>query len=157
MNTRIKKLRKDLNLTQQEFANRIGLKQNSIALIESGKRNISDQAILSICREFKVNEEWIRNGIGDVFCANAADTLDLLMSEYSLTQMERIVVEKFLELSHETRQGIIEYALSIASTVNSLQPTTIKSERDQLHAELDRQIDMEKEAKEKSKVYFSTG
>ena len=58
MNTRIKFLRKNSGLTQEKFAERIGLKQNSIALIESGKRNISDQAILSICREFG------RNGCG---------------------------------------------------------------------------------------------
>lgn len=67
INEQIKLLRKTLDLTQQKFADRIGLKQNSIALIESGKRNISDQAILSICREFHVNDEWLRTGEGDMF------------------------------------------------------------------------------------------
>ncbi len=67
MNERIKKIRKNLDLTQHEFAEKIGLKQNSIALIESGKRNISDRSILSICREFKVNEIWLRTGDGDMF------------------------------------------------------------------------------------------
>ena len=56
MNTRIKFLRKNSGLTQEKFAERIGLKQNSIALIESGKRNISDQTILSICREYVVDK-----------------------------------------------------------------------------------------------------
>lgn len=54
---RIRKIRRDLDLTQQEFASRIGIKQNPIALIESRKRNISDKAILSICREFHASEE----------------------------------------------------------------------------------------------------
>ena len=67
MNQRIKQLRRSLNLTQQDFAERIGLKQNSIALIESGKRNISNQAVLSICREFNVNETWLRTGDGEMF------------------------------------------------------------------------------------------
>lgn len=67
MNERIKQIRRELGLTQTEFAKRIGLKQNSIALIESGKRNISAQAILSICREYDVNEEWIRTGEGEMF------------------------------------------------------------------------------------------
>jgi transcriptional regulator with XRE-family HTH domain len=67
INEQIKLLRKTLDLTQQKFAERIGLKQNSIALIESGKRNISDQAILSICREFNVNSEWLRTGEGEMF------------------------------------------------------------------------------------------
>ena len=73
MNQRIKQLRRNLDLTQQDFAERIGLKQNSIALIESGKRNISNQAVLSICREFNVNETWLRTGEGEMFNALSRD------------------------------------------------------------------------------------
>ena len=73
MNQRIKQLRRSLDLTQQDFAERIGLKQNSIALIESGKRNISNQAVLSICREFNVNETWLRTGEGEMFNALSRD------------------------------------------------------------------------------------
>lgn len=64
---RVKEIRTALNLTQEGLSQRIGLKRNSIALIESGKRNISDQAILSICREFNVNESWLRSGEGSMF------------------------------------------------------------------------------------------
>lgn len=67
MNTRIKEIRKNLQLTQVEFATRLGLKQNSIAQIEMGLRNPSDQTILSICREFSVNEYWLRTGEGDMY------------------------------------------------------------------------------------------
>lgn len=66
MNTRIKEIRKNLQLTQVEFATRLGLKQNSIAQIEMGLRNPSDQTITSICREFGVNELWLRTGEGDM-------------------------------------------------------------------------------------------
>ena len=78
MNERIKQIRRELGLTQTEFAERIGLKQNSIALIESGKRNISDQAVLSICREYGVNEEWLRTGDGDKFIPESNDELEAL-------------------------------------------------------------------------------
>ena len=54
MHERIRKLRKTLELTQQEFGKRIGMKRNSIALIEGG-RNTSEQTIFAICREFNVN------------------------------------------------------------------------------------------------------
>nr|DAK85609.1 MAG TPA: Repressor protein CI [Caudoviricetes sp.]DAZ55459.1 MAG TPA: Repressor protein CI [Caudoviricetes sp.] len=67
MNERIKQIRKDAGLTQEKFAERIGLKQNSIALIESGKRTPSEQTVLSICREFKVRQEWLRTGDGDPY------------------------------------------------------------------------------------------
>ena len=81
MNTRIKFLRKNSGLTQEKFAERIGLKQNSIALIESGKRNISDQTILSICREFGVREEWLRTGKGEMYTPAPTTGLDLLAQE----------------------------------------------------------------------------
>lgn len=63
---RIKKVRRALDLTQREFGERISMKQNSVAQIEMG-RNTSNQTIFSICREFNVNEEWLRNGTGDMF------------------------------------------------------------------------------------------
>nr|DAO38378.1 MAG TPA: Repressor protein CI [Caudoviricetes sp.] len=67
MNERLKDLRKALNLTQQEFADRIGIKRNSFANYETGRNTPIDAIIKSICREFKVNEEWLRTGEGDMF------------------------------------------------------------------------------------------
>ena len=64
---RVKAVRKSSNLTQEAFAARLGLKQNSIALIESEKRNASDQVILAICREFGVREKWLREGSGEMY------------------------------------------------------------------------------------------
>lgn len=62
MNTRIRQLRKELGLNQTEFGKRIGIKQGSIAGYESGARTPMDSVILSICREFNVNEKWLRTG-----------------------------------------------------------------------------------------------
>lgn len=67
MKDRIRKIRKELDLTQQEFAGKIGMKQNTIATYEMGRTNPSDQCIRSICREFGVNEDWLRTGEGDMF------------------------------------------------------------------------------------------
>ena len=67
INERIKQIRKESGLTQSQFAEQIGLRQNSIALLESGKRMPSDQTILSICREFRVQQEWLRTGEGEMF------------------------------------------------------------------------------------------
>ena len=64
---RIKYLRKTLNLTQSDFANKIGLKQASVGLYENNNRNILDRTIRDICREFGVNEKWLRYGIGDIY------------------------------------------------------------------------------------------
>ena len=67
MNNRIKELRKSLGLTQQEFANKLNTSRNNIAGYEVGNREPSNAAINNICREFNVNEEWLRNGTGEMF------------------------------------------------------------------------------------------
>lgn len=67
MNKRLKELRKTLKLTQQEFANRIGIKRNNIACYETEKNTPSDAVISLICREFNVSENWFRNGEGEMF------------------------------------------------------------------------------------------
>lgn len=67
MNERIKELRKLLKVTQSEFSAKIGLSRNFIAQVEIGTKIPSDRTISDICREFNVNEEWIRNGTGEMF------------------------------------------------------------------------------------------
>lgn len=64
MKDRIRKVRKENNLTQKEFAERLGIKQNTVASYEMGRIGVSDSVIISICREFNVREEWLRNGNG---------------------------------------------------------------------------------------------
>lgn len=66
-NTRIRKLRKALDLTQVEFARRIGTTQNSVANYETGHRNPSSSVVNNICKEFHVSETWLRTGEGEMF------------------------------------------------------------------------------------------
>lgn len=73
MKDRIKKIRKEFDLTQQAFADRIGVKRNTIASYETGKSNLSDGAVSLICREFNVNEEWLRTGQGEMFIEISRD------------------------------------------------------------------------------------
>lgn len=67
MKERIYQLRKALDLGQEEFGKRIGITRSSVSGFESGRRNPSDQTITSICREFNVNEIWLRTGEGEMF------------------------------------------------------------------------------------------
>ncbi|MFR4200837.1 MAG: helix-turn-helix domain-containing protein [Flavonifractor plautii] len=67
MNERIKELRKALGLTQQKFADKIGVKQNTVAQYEMGRNQPIDTVIALICREFNVNEDWLRYGEGEMF------------------------------------------------------------------------------------------
>lgn len=67
MHERLKQLRKTLDLTQQEFADRIGSKRNTIAKYETETNTPSAAIISLICREFRVNEKWLREGTGEMF------------------------------------------------------------------------------------------
>ena len=63
---RIKEVRKANGLTQQKFADRIGVKQNTVAQYEMGRNVPIDTVINLICREFHINEAWLRSGVGEM-------------------------------------------------------------------------------------------
>ena len=67
MKNRIKQIRKHFNLNQEDFGKRIGAKQSTVTAYECGNRVPMDVTITSICREFGVNEEWLRTGKGEMF------------------------------------------------------------------------------------------
>lgn len=89
MNTRIKSVRKcdRIKLSQDAFGKRLGVTGVAVSRIESGERNPSEQIIRSICREFNVDEHWLRTGEGEMFReVSRADALsaffgDLLSGE----------------------------------------------------------------------------
>ena len=81
MEERLKELRKSLNLTQQEFADKIGVKRNTIAQYESGRNAPIDAVITLICRTYGVSETWLRTGEGEMFVPR--DRSDAIAQEVS--------------------------------------------------------------------------
>lgn len=73
MNERIKRIRKSLNMTQEEFSKKIELSRNFIAQVEIGTKTPSNRTISDICKIFDVNEEWLRNGTGEMFVQKTKD------------------------------------------------------------------------------------
>ena len=65
--TRIKEIRKGAGLTLEKFGAKIGITAASLSTIENGKSNPSVQTVLMICREYNVNEDWLRDGTGEPF------------------------------------------------------------------------------------------
>lgn len=115
MNKRIKMLRKSLDLTQQEFANRIGTTANVLTNYETGRRHPSSSVINNICKTFNVNEIWLRTGEGEMFAPQKADALDELVKQRGLSDGDRLLIEKFLNLRPDERQAVIKYLRSIAA------------------------------------------
>lgn len=73
MKNRIKQIRKTLGYNQTDFGKRIGVKGNTIGNYEIGLRTPSDAVLLSICREFGINEVWLRTGEGEMFVKMSRD------------------------------------------------------------------------------------
>lgn len=104
MNERIKELRIVLNLTQDAFAKRLGVKRNTIGNYETGNRVPSDQSIFSMCREFNVNEEWLRNGTGEMFNDMSQDEELAYIVGQALPQADEYVKNTFIALGRLAQQ-----------------------------------------------------
>lgn len=117
MHERIRKLRRILDLTQEKFAERIGIKRNTVATYESGRNKPVDSVVALICREFHVNEEWLRNGTGEMFAQDSEDEMQALTEKYSLSAADRILIEKFVSLKADTRNAILEFMTDVVASI----------------------------------------
>lgn len=122
MKERIKKIRRELNLTQQEFAERIGIKRNTIANYETGRNDPVDSVISLICREFDVREEWLRNGEGEMFKPKPSDILDQLAYKYKLFNFDYVMIEKFLAMPPDLRRAIYDHFHDIDAALSEMDP-----------------------------------
>lgn len=109
MNERIKKLRKALNLTQQKFADRIGIKGNAISQYESGRNEPIDAVISLICREFNVSEEWLRTGVGEMFMPENTFDLNEYVKRQGMTELETEILKAYLELAPSMRTSLLQH------------------------------------------------
>lgn len=109
MNERIKELRAALGYTQEEFGKRIGIQRAAINKWEKGINGIADSMVISICREFGVNEQWLRTGEGEMFEQTRETVLDKLCAEYGLDERRRAVIEGFLDLTEKEQEAVLQY------------------------------------------------
>lgn len=73
MNERLKELRHFLGLTQKEFGDKIGVTNSAISYLESGRSNLTEQMIFSICLIFEVSKNWLKYGKGEMFINHTVD------------------------------------------------------------------------------------
>lgn len=126
MNERIKKLRKTLDLTQQEFANRIGSKRTTIAKYET-YTNIPSSAVISlICREFNVSEAWLRTGKGEMFVERTEeDELAQVFSAISVSDDELIkrIIRAYWKLDDKEKAAVKKLLDGFSQEGASVNPT----------------------------------
>lgn len=109
LSDRIKAIRKEVGLLQPEFAERIGIKGATITSYETGSRIPSDTVMLAICREFNVNEHWLRTGEGDMMVTVDADQeLQDIFAEITVSGDELItrIIKSYWRLSDSEKTAI---------------------------------------------------
>lgn len=115
MNKRLTEIRKSKNLTMEEFGLALGVTKTAISRLEKGERNLTEQMIKLICREFNINEEWLRTGKGTMQKPEANEIVsvisnllehdnplyeiikDIMLTYNKLDDKSRNVIDQFIE------------------------------------------------------------
>lgn len=150
LNDRIRKLRKALDLTQQEFADRLGVKRNTVATYEIGRSQPIDAVISLICREFDVSESWLRTGEGEMFIQRARDeeltalVNDLLAGEGSdfrhriITALLRLTPEQWAVME-TVAQNLLDECTPVPVSVS--EPPAVPGWKPMTDAEIEAELE----------------
>ena len=112
---RIKYLRKTLNLSQEAFGERLGVKKAAISKIEKGENGLKEQLAKLICKEFNVDYLWLQGDDKvDMFRKAPKDIIDKLGEQYNLDEQSKIIVETYLNTPEEEKRGIENFLISLA-------------------------------------------
>ena len=124
MNERIKKLRKELKLTQQEFSDKLHIKRNTLAKSEIGRNEPIDAVVALICKTYNVNEEWLRSGEGDMFLElpeedeEAAYVSELLEdSDNDLYKLIKEIMHTYHDLTPKSKEVIRDFSATLRENI----------------------------------------
>ena len=119
MNERVKEVRKNYGLTMETFGDRLGVAKSTISGIESGARNLTEQMIKAICREFNVNEHWLRTGEGEMtLTLSRRESIAAFMGELMKEEEDSFKVRLFdvlADLNEEEWQLLADLAKRLAA------------------------------------------
>lgn len=106
---RILELRTQAGLNQADFGKLIGVTRSAICNYENGSRSVGKQVILSICREFGVTEDWLRDGTEPKFVDQPAFDLGDYVRQRGASDLETQILKAYFELDKDTRQKLLEH------------------------------------------------
>lgn len=112
---RIKTLRKALDLTLEKFGDRLGVTKVAISNIENGKRSVTEQMLKAICREFNVNEDWLRDGVGEMFKQRDGSFTELLSElDDSDDDFIKSFITVYMELDEDSKEVLRQIATKMS-------------------------------------------
>ncbi len=161
MNKRLKTLRKNLALSQEAFGGRLGVTGTAISRMEIGNRAVTEQMILAICREFNVNEEWLRTGNGEMFLDFTEDEFSKAAAPLSNDPFIRSLIVEYWKLDENSKKLFRDFIHKLSDDMRGLEQTAATKENttvetslsdDAIEREVEdyrRQLELERKAAEK--------
>lgn len=124
LHERIKELRKThLGLTQEAFGNLLSISRDMVNNIERGRVDIKDHIVKLICSELSINEEWLRNGTGEMKVRTPAGIMEQLKKEFNLDDFAYSFVYEYLKLDEGKRDAVRDFFYSVMSDVSASETT----------------------------------
>lgn len=124
---RVKQIRKSKGMTLEKFGEKVGVTKQTVSRIENGVNALTEQMLLSICREFDVNETWLRNGEGEMFKERSPSeevgyyVEELLEYDGDGNPFYDMIIEmmkKYSELDDKSKTVIREYFRGVADGIH---------------------------------------
>ena len=143
INDRVKKVRQEANCKQSDFAALIGLKQASLSLVEKGSSNVTEQTIKLICYEFKINEEWLRYGTGEMYRTD----FESIINRNDLDEIDREIIIAYATATKDQKDFIKTLIKNVAQKMDLLncKKEEVKTDdeltREAKHQLLDEELD----------------
>ena len=150
INSRIRDFRNSRKLTQQDFADKIGIKRVTVSWLEKEGNTVTEQNIKSICQAYGVSEQWLRDGVGEMMSCDKKDNLlDQLAEQYHFDSFERSLASAYLHFDEKKRHQILAMVRDIVHRAEQGEdfgtfPPSKEDEAARLHARLDAELQAEK-------------
>lgn len=109
LDSRIRNVRKELKMSQKEFAERMGVSQGTVSWSEQPDKNVPDSTIKSICTIFNVNENYLLYDESPMFIEPDTFSLDNFIVERGGTDLEKEIIKTYFELDPEVRKAIFDH------------------------------------------------
>ena len=121
MNERLRFLREKIGISRAAFGQKIGVSGDVINNLERGRVEIKEPILKLICSEFSVNEEWIRNGSGDMFIKTSLSTMEKLKEEFHLDDFTCSFVYEYLKLDEQKRNAVQEFFYNVLNGMDAVE------------------------------------
>lgn len=120
MKERLKKLRKHMGMSQDEFAQAVGLTKNYISLVENGYRSLAERTTRDVCKKFNVSYDWLVNGIGEMFAEIPEEDLYSKAAASLLKDGDALAIEGlklYFSLPPEEKKTAMDFVLKLADAI----------------------------------------